>query len=75
MGESMFIVTEENCTKCKLLKQMMGDKIITTQFVKASENMDLCRELGIKTIPALVKDDKSVVFDLEEIVTELEKVQ
>lgn len=69
----MFVITEENCTKCKLLKQMIGDKIISTQFVKASENMGLCRELGIKTIPALVKDDKTVVFELEDIVTELEK--
>ena len=69
----MFVITEENCTKCKLLKQMIGDKIISTQFVKASNNLDLCRELGIKTIPALVKDDKTVVFELEDIVTELEK--
>lgn len=69
----MFVITEENCTKCKLLKQMIGDKIISVQFIKASENMDLCRELGVKTIPALVKDDKTVVFELEDIVTELEK--
>lgn len=69
----MFVITEENCTKCKMLKQMIGDKVISTQFVKASANLDLCRELGIKTIPALVKDDKTVVFELEDIVTELEK--
>lgn len=69
----MFVITEENCTKCKLLKQMIGDKIISTQFVKASDHLDLCRELGIKTVPALVKDDKTVVFELEDIVTELEK--
>lgn len=69
----MFIVSEELCQNCKTLKRMLGDKIISVQFIKASENMDLCRELGIKTIPALVKDDKTVVFDLDDIVTEIEK--
>lgn len=68
----MFIVSEELCQNCKTLKRMLGDKIISVQFVKASENMDLCRELGIKAIPALVKDDNTVVFDLGEIVSEVE---
>jgi predicted thioredoxin/glutaredoxin len=71
----MFIVSEELCQNCKTLKRMLGDKIISVQFVKASENLDLCKELGIKTIPALVKDDKTVVFDLGEIVTEVENAK
>lgn len=71
----MFIVSEELCQNCKTLKRMLGDKIISVQFIKASENMDLCRELGIKTIPALVKDDKTVVFDLGEIVSEVENAK
>lgn len=71
----MFIVSEELCQNCKTLKRMLGDKIISVQFVKASENMDLCRELGIKAIPALVKDDKTVVFDLGEIVSEVENAK
>lgn len=69
----MFIVSEEHCQNCRLLKTMLGDKIISVHFVKASENMSLCKELGIKAIPALVKDDKTVVFDLDDIVTEIEK--
>ena len=71
----MFIVSEELCQNCKTLKRMLGDKIISVQFVKASENLDLCKELGIKTIPALVKDDKTVVFDLGEIVSEVENAK
>lgn len=71
----MFIVSEELCQNCKTLKRMLGDKIISVQFVKASENLDLCKELGIKTIPALVKDDKTVVFDLGEIVSEVENLK
>ena len=54
---------------------MLGDKIISVQFIKASENLDLCKELNIKTIPALVKDDKTVVFDLGEIVSEVENAK
>lgn len=69
----MFIITETNCTQCKILKQMLGEHATNIQFIKASENMDLCRQLGIKSIPALVKDDKTVVFDLNEIVSEIKK--
>lgn len=71
----MYIISEELCQNCKLLKQMLGDKALTTEFKLASQNMDICRRLGIKTIPALVKDDETVVFDLEEIVTEVEKTK
>lgn len=71
----MFIISEELCQNCKTLKRMLGDKIISVQFIKASENMDLCRKLGIRTIPALVKDDKTVVFDLGEIVSEVENAK
>lgn len=71
----MFIISETHCQQCKILKQMLGDKAMTTEFRLASENMPLCRELGIKTIPALVKDDKTVVFDLGEIVSEVENAK
>lgn len=69
----MFIISETHCQQCKILKQMLGDKVLTTEFRSASKNMDLCRELGIKTIPALVKDDNTVVFNLDDIVAEIEK--
>lgn len=71
----MFVITEELCQNCKMLKQMLGENAMRVQFIKASENMELCRELGIKTIPALVKDDKTVVFDLGKIVSEIENEQ
>ena len=71
----MYIISETHCQNCKLLKQMLGDKALMTEFKLASENMDTCRRLGIKTIPALVKDDESVVFDLGEIVSEVENAK
>jgi hypothetical protein len=57
-----------------MLKQMLGENVLRVEFKLAEENMDVCRKLGIKTIPALVKDDNTVVFDLGEIVSEVEKV-
>lgn len=71
----MYIITNDNCQNCNMLKTMLGEKVITTKFIKASDNMDLCKRLNIRQVPALVKDDESVVFDLEEIVTEVEKVK
>lgn len=70
----MYIISETHCQQCKILKQMLGEQAMNVQFKLASENMDTCRRLNIKTIPALVKDDETVVFDLEEIVREIEKV-
>ena len=71
----MFIVSEELCQNCRLLKTMLGENIMNVKIVKASTHMDVCKELGIKTIPALVKDDKTVVFDLGEIVSEVENAK
>ena len=71
----MYIITEEHCHNCRMLKTMLGDKLMSVQFKSASQNMDECRRLGIKTIPALVKDDETVVFDLEEIVNEVERAK
>ena len=54
---------------------MLGENALRVEFKPAEQNMNLCRELGIRTIPALVKDDNTVVFDLGEIVSEVEKVK
>lgn len=71
----MYIITNDNCQNCNRLKTMLGDKVITTKFINASDNMDLCRRLNIRQVPALVKDDESVVFDLGEIVSEMENAK
>lgn len=71
----MFIITGQNCQNCKTLKQMLGENALRVEFRLAEQHMDVCRELGIRTIPALVKDDNTVVFDLGEIVSEVEKAK
>lgn len=70
----MYIMIGQTCPNCKMLKQMLGENVLHVEFRLAEQHMDICRELGIRTIPALVKDDNTVVFDLGEIVSEVEKV-
>jgi predicted thioredoxin/glutaredoxin len=64
----MYIITNTNCQNCKTLERMLGEEVNKVPYVIASENMDLCRKLNIRQVPALVKDDNSVEFDLQEIV-------
>lgn len=70
----MYIMVGQTCPNCKILKQMLGENAMRVEFRLAEQNMDVCRQLNIRTIPALVKDDNTVVFDLGEIVSEVEKV-
>ena len=71
----MYIMVGQTCPNCKMLKQMLGENAMRVEFRLAEQNMSVCRELGIRTIPALVKDDKTVVFDLDEIVSEVENAK
>ena len=52
---------------------MLGENAMRVEFKLAEQNMDICRQLNIRSIPALVKDDNTVVFNLSEIVSEVEK--
>ena len=65
----MYIISNDNCGQCKLLFDMLGNISITT--IKASKNMDLCRRLNIRQVPALVLDDETVIFGVEEIANEI----
>lgn len=71
----MYIMVGQTCPNCKMLKQMLGENAMRVEFRLAEEHMDTCRQLNIRTIPALVKDDESVVFDLGEIVSEVENAK
>ena len=68
----MYIMVGQTCPNCKMLKQMLGENVLRVECRLAEQNMDICRQLNIRTIPALVKDDNTVVFDLGEIVSEVE---
>ena len=65
----MYIISNDNCQNCKMLTDMLGG--ISVPTIKASENMDLCRRLNIRQVPALVLDDETVIFGVEEIANEV----
>ena len=65
----MYIISNDNCGVCKILFDMLGDVSIPT--IKASEHMDTCRRLNIKQVPALVLDDETVIFGVEEIANDV----
>ena len=74
----IIIFVGNHCTKCNMLKTMLGESVINCDIRKAEDNMDLCRQWNIKQVPALVIKPKlgrepKVVFDLEEIVDEVER--
>lgn len=68
----MFIVTGENCQNCKMLKYELYALDIDVEFRPATECMDICRKLNIRSIPALVIDDKVVIGNAE-IIAEIKK--
>lgn len=65
----MYIISNDNCQNCKMLMDTLGD--ISVPTIKASENMDLCRRLNIRQVPALVLDDETVIFGVGEIANEI----
>ena len=76
--QDIIIFVGNHCQRCNMLKTMLGESVINCDIRKAEDNMDLCRRWGIKQIPALVikpmlDGEPKVVFDLEEIVDEVER--
>lgn len=74
----IIIFVGNHCQRCNMLKTMLGDDLINCQILKAEDNMDLCRQWGVKQVPALVikptpDREPIVIFDLEEIVDEVER--
>lgn len=74
----VIIFVGNNCQRCSMLKAMLGELVIYCTFENAESNMDLCRKWGIKQIPAMVVKPKlggepQVIFDLGDIVTEVER--
>ena len=50
----MYLLTGKNCPNCNMLKDYLKQKGMVIPEKLAEENMDLCRDYMIKTIPALV---------------------
>lgn len=68
----MYLITTKNCTKCKMLRQMLGDKYFFLEVRDAEDEMGTCRRMGIKSVPALVFGEEAFTTELETIVDMVE---
>lgn len=68
----MYLITTKNCAKCKILRQMLGDRYFFVEVRDAEDEMGTCRRLGIKSVPALVYGEDSYTTELDAIVDMIE---
>ena len=69
----MYLITTKNCAKCKMLRQMLGDKYFFVEIRDAEDEMGTCRRLGIKSVPALVFGEEAFTTELDTIVDMIDK--
>lgn len=69
----MYLITTKNCAKCKTLRQMLGDKYFFVEIRDAEDEMDTCRRMGIKSVPALVFGEEAFTTELDAIVEMIDK--
>lgn len=67
----MYLITAKNCAKCKMLRQMLGDKYFFLEVRDAEDEMGTCRRMGIKSVPALVFGEEG---STEGFTTELDAI-
>jgi predicted DsbA family dithiol-disulfide isomerase len=68
----MYLITTKNCSKCKMLRQMLGDKYFFLEVRDAEDEMGTCRRMGIKSVPALVFGEEAFTTELDAIVDVVE---
>lgn len=68
----MYLITAKNCAKCKMLRQMLGDKYFFLEVRDAEDEMGTCRRMGIKSVPALVFGEEAFTTELDTIVEMVE---
>lgn len=69
----MYLITMKNCQKCKMLRNILGESYFSLEIRDAENEMDFCRKVGLKSVPALVIDEDSFTTDLDEIVRLVEQ--
>ncbi len=52
--DQLLLFTTKTCPNCQLIKEMLNDKEASYEVVDAEENVDLCNEYDIMSVPTLV---------------------
>lgn len=68
----MYLITAKNCAKCKMLRQILGDKYFFLEVRDAEDEMETCRRMGIKSVPALVYGEDAFTTEPDTIVDMVE---
>ena len=68
----MYLITAKNCAKCKMLRHILGDKYFFLEVRDAEDEMETCRRMGIKSVPALVFGEDAFTTELDTIVDMVE---
>lgn len=69
----MYLITTKNCAKCKMLNHVLGSKYFTVEIRDAETEIETCKKLGIKTVPALIIDEDNFTTELDEIVSRIDE--
>jgi predicted thioredoxin/glutaredoxin len=69
----MYLITTKNCAKCKMLRQMLGDKYFFVEIRDAEDEIGTCRRMGIKSVPALIFGEEAFTTELDTIVDMVEE--
>lgn len=72
------VVKQDVCPNCHRLGEMLIARNIKVPTIYAEDHMGFCRDHNIRMVPCLVvhqenTDLKKLIFNVEEIVKELEK--
>ena len=64
-GTKPILFTTVTCPNCKVAKMLLANANFDYEMVDASENIELCNEIGIKNVPTLVisKGDMNVILE------------
>jgi len=61
----MQLMIGKHCGACKALEAWLKEENITLETVVAEDNMDLATELGVKSLPTLILDNKTTISGVE----------
>ena len=67
MIENMLLICGNNCAPCEYLKQWLKDNNVEIKTIIAQENIEYIKSLGIRTVPTLLIDNKTIINNLEPI--------
>lgn len=75
MSKTLIFVKGKFCAPCKTMEPQVDSlKEITVEKIFAEENMDWCREVGIRSTPSLVLKEDDQILEVATGVTQSQEL-